>query len=68
MLDDYSDDPLCLTDLEDRFGQDGAYVILRTLEKFEGVREEWVSGMSREARLNNVLRLMGESVLHQTRH
>jgi hypothetical protein len=60
--------PLAFTDLEFRFGRDNAFVILRTLEQFEGVREERVARLSFEDRLTNVLRLMKESIRVQTRH
>lgn len=68
MFDFLGGDILHFTDLENRFGRDSAYVILRTLERFEGVQEEWVSGMTREDRFKNVFRLMSENVKHQTRH
>jgi len=59
---------LQFADLEDRFGRDSAYVILRMIERFEGVREEWVANLSREDRLKNVFRLMAANVLYQTKH
>jgi hypothetical protein len=68
MLENQESQTLEFDDLEDRFGRENAYAILRALERFEGVREEWVSNMSREERLENVFRLMAESVRYQTRH
>ncbi len=68
MLNKANGEALCYSDLVERFGSESAMAILKTLEQFEGVREEWVSGMSKEERLDNVYRLMGESVLYQTRH
>jgi hypothetical protein len=68
MLDRDNVDMLHFADLEDRFGSDSAYAILRTLEIFEGVREDWVKNLSHEERLDNVIRLMGENIRYQTRH
>ena len=55
-------------DLEDRYGQENAYVILRTLEQFEGVRESDVAKISRRDRFKNVFTLMKEGIRFQTRH
>ncbi|MDD5585730.1 MAG: hypothetical protein PHY92_02095 [Alphaproteobacteria bacterium] len=68
MLDHLEDQGLDFDELEDRFGSDNALAILRALERFEGVREEWVVSLSREERLENVFRLMAESVRYQTKH
>ena len=68
MFDKQSSETIEFTDLENRFGRESAYAILRTLERFEGVREDWVANLSREERLNNVFRLMAENVRYQTRH
>lgn len=68
MIEDFDDKLLNFTDLETRYGQEQAYAILRVLEQFEGVQEEWVAKMSREDRLDNVFRLMSENILYQTRH
>lgn len=55
-------------DLQNRFGYENAYAILRTLEQFEGVVEERVSRLSFESRLQNVFKLMQENMRLQTRH
>jgi len=55
-------------DLEIRFGRENAFTILRTLEQFEGVREERVAALPVEERLRNVFRLMKENMRVQTRH
>lgn len=55
-------------ELENRFGRDNAYSILRTLEQFEGVSESHVAALSFDDRLQNVFRLMKENQRYQTRH
>ena len=64
----YPANPIQFADLENRFGRENAMSILRTLEQFEGVREERVAALPVEERLRNVFRLMKESVRLQTRH
>ena len=59
---------LDFADLESRFGRASAFAILRTLEQFEGVREERVAALPVEERLKNVFRLMRENIRFQTRH
>ena len=56
------------SDLETRFGKDNAFAILRTLEQFEGVREDRVAKLSWEERLQNVFAVMKENMRYQTRH
>jgi len=56
------------SELEDRYGRDSAYAILRTLEQFEGVYEQQVTNFSFEERLQNVLQLMKDGMRYQTRH
>ena len=64
-----STNPIEFADLENRFGRDNAIAILRTLEQFEGVREERVAALPVEERLRNVFRLMRENARYlQTRH
>jgi len=60
--------PLEFSELEHRFGKENAITILRTLERFEGVREERVAALPVEERLRNVFRLMKENIRLQTRH
>lgn len=55
-------------ELEDRFGLDNACEILRTLEQFEGISEDFVSAMSHQDRLRNVMDVMKENTRYQTRH
>jgi hypothetical protein len=55
-------------ELENRFGMDNARVILRTLEKFEGIPEYRVAKLSYEDRLNNVISVMKDNIRCQTRH
>lgn len=55
-------------DLETRYGRVHAVAILKTLERFEGVREERVTKLSCDERLKNVFRVMKESMRYQTRH
>ena len=59
---------LDFADLEDRFGRDNAFAILRTLEQFEGVLEARVAKLSWEERLQNVFALMKKNIRYQTRH
>ncbi|MGE3622651.1 MAG: hypothetical protein AB7H77_02080 [Bdellovibrionales bacterium] len=59
---------LAFEDIESRFGRENAFVILRTLERFEGVVEERVAKLSIDERFKNVLRLMKENMRIQTRH
>lgn len=68
MLEKESVQLLRFAELEDRYGSDSAFAILRALEMFEGVREEWVLKMSREERFDHVIRLMAENMRTQTRH
>lgn len=68
MSDSIHSSPIEFADLESRFGRDNAFTILRTLEQFEGVREERVSTLPVEERLRNVFRLMKENMRLQTRH
>jgi len=68
MLDGQIEQIMRFDELEDRYGSENAYAILRALEMFEGVREEWVKRMSNEERFNNVMRLMAENMRYQTRH
>jgi hypothetical protein len=60
--------PIEFNDLEDRFGRENALTILRTLEQFEGIREERVAALPAAERLRNVFRLMKDNVRLQTRH
>jgi hypothetical protein len=55
-------------ELETRFGKENAVAILRTLEQFEGVREERVARLSHEDRLRNVFCVMKDNMRCQTRH
>jgi len=55
-------------ELENRFGRDSAFAILRTLEQFEGIHETLVTNLSFEDRLKNVFQLMKENMRYQTRH
>lgn len=55
-------------DLEMRYGYDAALLIVKTLEQFEGIVESRVSRLPPDARLENVLRVMGENLRPQTRH
>jgi hypothetical protein len=55
-------------ELESRFGRENALAILRTLEQFEGVREERVANLSHEDRLRNVFSVMKDNSRAQTRH
>jgi hypothetical protein len=64
----HSSSSLAFADLENRFGRENAIVILRTLEQFEGVIEERVVKLSIDERFRNVLRLMKDSMITQTRH
>ena len=55
-------------ELEERYGHENACAILRTLEQFEGVKEEDVAKVSLQERLSNVFDLMKEGLRFQTRH
>lgn len=55
-------------DLVVRYGDHEAKLILKALERFEGIREELVATLSEEERLQNVFRLMSENLHYQTRH
>lgn len=55
-------------ELEERYGHENACSILRTLEQFEGIREEEVATFSWQDRLSNVFDLMKEGLCFQTRH
>ncbi|MDE1900830.1 MAG: hypothetical protein KGI37_04185 [Alphaproteobacteria bacterium] len=55
-------------ELEDRFGQDSARAILRTLEQFEGIPEFRVATLSCEDRMRNVMQAMKDNIRFQTRH
>jgi hypothetical protein len=68
MLEDRDDMPNGFSDLESRIGIESAYQILLMLEYMEGVPEEKVSGLSHEARLENVFCLMMENARYQTKH
>jgi hypothetical protein len=59
---------LDFSELKDRFGQDHAVNILRTLEQFEGIPEPRVTNLSFEQRLENVFLMMKENMRFQTRH
>jgi len=59
---------LDFSELENRFGKDNAFSILRTLEQFEGVPEIRVATLSYDERLQNVFALMKENIRYQTRH
>lgn len=56
------------TELESHFGFDSARDILRSLERSEGISEEFVSAWSYEDRLTNVFRSMLACNIPQTRH
>ncbi len=61
-------EPMAFDDLEARFGAETAYVILRTLEEFEGISFVHVAGLTPEDRLKNVFAVMRENLRYQTRH
>ncbi len=55
-------------ELEERFGRENAFAILRMLEQFEGIVESKVNKLSYEERLRNVFTLMHDNMRYQTRH
>ena len=55
-------------ELEDRYGHDNACAILRTMEQFEGIKEEDVAKFSWQDRLRNVFDIMKDGIRFQTRH
>lgn len=55
-------------DLENRYGQEDAKAILRTLEELEGIPESEVQNFSCQDRLINVLSSMKDNMRFQTRH
>ena len=55
-------------ELENRFGQDCALNILRTLERFEGISGPHESKLSYEDRMRNVMLAMKDNIRFQTRH
>lgn len=61
-------DGMDFAELEDRFGQDSARAILRTLEQFEGIPEFRVATLSCEDRMRNVMQAMKDNIRFQTRH
>lgn len=67
-IEEIDQDQLPYEDLVMRYGCHDAQVILKSLEQFEGIREEFVSGLSNEERLRNVFRMMSENLHYQTRH
>jgi len=56
------------TELEERFGHENAFAILRMLEQFEGIAESKVTKLSCHERLRNVFSLMHDNMRYQTRH
>jgi hypothetical protein len=63
---DFSD--LEFVDLETRYGHESACAILRVLEQFEGVTDTGTEKLSYDERLQNVLNMMRDNMVFQTRH
>ena len=55
-------------DLVTRYGASHADLILKSLERFEGIREDYVKNLSPDERMRNVFQLMTENMAFQTRH
>jgi hypothetical protein len=68
LLDDAENEAMPFDDLVTRYGSSDATIILKALERFEGIREDYVKGLSNEERLRNVFRVMSENLQYQTRH
>ena len=68
LLDDVDLDAMPFNDLVSRYGSTDATIILKALERFEGIREDYVKGLSPDERFRNVMRVMSENLQFQTRH
>ena len=65
---DWDGTAMRFTEMEERFGKESATVILKALEKFEGIASESVVKLSPEERLDNVYERIAEDMMYQTRH